>query len=159
MKSMALALLLLGSTLAGCVPMAGLAPLPPEEPSTSRPELRWKPLPVAAFAPRFAVDEVRYDLRVYHDSALVYSRDGLLEPRHRIEMALTPGQTYSWTVRARFRVDGSRRRTDWTQKDSSARRDGNVVQAPAVLVPLPIEPLPDPSSRRQSPRTFHTRGN
>ena len=129
--------------LAGCsAPMVGLEPFPPGDPSTSRPELRWEPLPLNAFAPRFAVSEVCYDLRVFDGRATAYSRDGLTEPRHRVEMILTPGKTYTWTVRARFRVDGARRRTEWTQRESSERRDGNVSPAPAELVSLKIAPLP-----------------
>ena len=130
---------------AGCsAPMVGLKPFPPGEPSTSRPELRWESLPLNAFAPRFTLSEVCYDLRVFDGPAAVYSRDGLTEPRHRVEMLLTPGKTYTWTVRARFRVDGARRRTEWTQRESSERRDGTVVNASAELVPLKIEPLPKP---------------
>jgi hypothetical protein len=136
---------LLGFVLAGCSGrMVGLEPVPPGQPSTSRPELRWEPLSAGAFGPKFTVSEVGYDLRVFEGRALVYSRDGLSESRHRIEMTLAPGKDYTWTVRARFRVDGARRRTDWTQRESSERRDGNVVRAPARLVPLAIEPLPEP---------------
>jgi hypothetical protein len=143
MKAAAVVLVLVA--LVGCsAPMVGLKPCPPGEPSTSRPELRWEPLPPAAFAARFAVSDVCYDLRVFDGRATAYSRDGLTEPRHRVEMILTPGKTYTWTVRARFRVDGARRRTEWTQRESSERRDGTVVRASAELVPLKIEPLPKP---------------
>ena len=158
MKPAAIALTILGFSLAGCAGMAGLEPLSPETSPTSRPELRWEPLPTGSFGSRFTLSEVRYDLRVFHGSALVYSRDGLLEPQHRLEITLTPDQAYSWTVRARFRVDGSRRLTDWTQKESSGRRNGIVGQASATLVPLRIEPLPSPS-RREPPRTSRTRGS
>ena len=140
---MKLAAVLLGVLLAGCSGrMVGLEPEPPGQPSTSRPELRWEPIAADAFGPSFAVSDVCYDLRVYEGRALVYSKDGLPEPRHRIEMTLTPGTDYTWTVRARFRIDGARRLTEWTQRDSSERRDGNIVRAPARLVPLTIEPLP-----------------
>lgn len=142
---MKLAAAMLVFVLAGCSGrMVGLEPDPPGQPSTSRPELRWEPLPAGAFGPQFTVSEVLYDLRVFEGPAVVYSRDGLTESRHRIETTLTPGKNYTWTVRARFRVDGARRRTDWTQRESSDRRDGNIVRAPARLVPLPIEPLPKP---------------
>lgn len=44
----------------------------------------------------------------------VYRRDGLTEPEHRIEFPLTPCAFYAWTVRARFRLDGHFRATEWT---------------------------------------------
>ncbi len=141
MKLAAIALMILA---AGCAaPVVGLKPIPPER-VFSYPELQWEPLPGNAFGSRFLVEEVRYDLRVFDGRLLIYSRDGLSEPRHRVEEKLIPGKAYSWTVRARFRVDGARRRTDWTQKESSERRDGSLVQEPARLLPLKIEPLPKP---------------
>lgn len=44
----------------------------------------------------------------------VYRREGLSAAEHRIEAPLTPCAFYAWTVRARFRLDGRPRATEWT---------------------------------------------
>lgn len=63
--------------------------------------------------------DIVYDLRIWSvvDDApgtLVYEREGLHEPRHRVETPLEPGSTYFWSVRMRFIVDGRVRSTRWS---------------------------------------------
>lgn len=45
---------------------------------------------------------------------IVYERRGLLEPRHTVEVPLEPSQSYNWSVRARFRLDGRERVNQWS---------------------------------------------
>jgi hypothetical protein len=71
---------------------------------------------------------VRYDLRVWravgqHRGDLVYAREGLLAPWHRIEEPLQPITPYVWSVRARFDVNGETRATEWGSAVLSADWD------------------------------------
>ena len=43
----------------------------------------------------------------------IYNRNGLVEPRHRIEQSLNSCTKYFWTVRAHFRIDRQPRLTEW----------------------------------------------
>lgn len=62
---------------------------------------------------------VTYDLRIWEafidgsKSELVYEREGLPQPEHRVETPLRVGTHYCWTVRARFTLDGRPRVTPW----------------------------------------------
>ena len=112
----------------------GLAPLDPKDDDVlaepwlgtrkvgRRPELRWQSFPRASdFAAQpdamSRVRNVRYDLVIARerDSAaalVVYRREGLPAPHHRLEERLAPASQFLWTVRARFELDG---RTQWTE--------------------------------------------
>jgi len=50
----------------------------------------------------------------YAVGPLLYRRTGLPEPRHHMEEPLQPCGRYAWTVRARFKLDGQPRVTEWT---------------------------------------------
>ncbi len=43
----------------------------------------------------------------------IYNRNGLVEPRHRIEQSLNSCTKYFWTVRAHFRIDRQPKLTEW----------------------------------------------
>jgi hypothetical protein len=43
----------------------------------------------------------------------VYERFGLVEPRHRLEVALEPCRKYRWTVRARWAAGSAAQATEW----------------------------------------------
>lgn len=77
--------------------------------------LQWEAFPPAGLADLKgrSVTDVVYDLKVFRDNFLLYERAGLVEPRHRLEVALEPGWTWSYSVRVRFRVDGRPRQTQW----------------------------------------------
>jgi hypothetical protein len=89
-----------------------------------RPELRWQAFPRAGDA-RAAPEEmarvrnVRYDLVIAGEdrrfpAQVVYRRDGIATPSHRLESPLQPDSRYFWSVRASFDLDGRRRVTDWS---------------------------------------------
>lgn len=83
---------------------------------SSRSTLRWETFPG---------EKVTYDLRIWESKvgsrtqvgAVVYSREGLSENDHTLEISLSPSTTYTWSVRARFVQDGKVRVTEWS-KDS-----------------------------------------
>jgi hypothetical protein len=144
MKTVRIALVLLGASLAGCAPagLAGLAPINPPWPGypSVHPELQWEPLTAGERDPRFTIEDVRYDLRVYDGRSMIYSVEGLTAPRHRIDMDLRRDTDYWWTVRARFRLNGAPRRTDWIQSDEFRNREARIAPVVDRYVPLKIGP-------------------
>ncbi len=47
---------------------------------------------------------------------LVYTKQGLVNPEHKLETFLKPNSLYFWTVRAHFTLDGKRRATEWSEE-------------------------------------------
>ena len=134
----ALLLWLVASLLpVGCAPpVSGLRPEYPEVRTTSRlvkvdsptPVFRWEPFPRPQDreADRAGVlnriSDVTYDLRIweaeerekkYLPAVLFYSREGLRKPWHKLERSLKLCTKYIWNIRARFKLDGQTRITDW----------------------------------------------
>ena len=99
-----------------------------------RPELRWQAYPRdadrrVAPADMARVANVRYDVIIARENEglpgeLVYRRDGIPAPAHRIDGELQPGARYFWSVRATFDLDGRRRVTPWAS-----------VLAPGAAIP------------------------
>jgi len=99
-----------------------------------QPTLRWEAFPrphdlPSGTAAASRVSDVSYELRLYRSRPFVevplltkvlsaeteiYSRTGLIDPYHRVEANLDHCAVYFWTVRARFRLDGVPRVTEWT---------------------------------------------
>lgn len=67
------------------------------------------------------IGTVTYELKIWRSSDgykptpsdLVYSRQGLVQPSHRIDQPLQPKTKYHWSVRARFELEGQPRVTEW----------------------------------------------
>lgn len=93
-----------------------------------QPTLRWEVFPrpqdlqAAKDGLPSRIRHVTYDLKIWrvddHSSIeypgeLVYARQGLPQPSHKIEEPLDPSTEYSWTIRARFELDGHLRATKW----------------------------------------------
>lgn len=107
---------------------------------TLRPTLQWQAFPRAgdvAVAPAemARVREVGYDLVIAQEmnqapERIVYRRQALPAPEHRLETALQPGTRYFWTIRSRFRLDGRTRLTEW---GSTRALGGDSVVAPSAF--------------------------
>ncbi len=107
---------------------------------TLRPTLRWQAFPrtgdvALAPAEMARVREVSYDLVIAQEmhqapERIVYRRQGLPAPEHRLETALQPGTRYFWTVRSRFQLDGRSRLTEW---GSTRALGGDSVVAPSAF--------------------------
>ena len=90
---------------------------------TLQPTLRWQSFPresdVRLLPEEMGrVKNIRYDLIIARERNLepaevVYRRDGLPDCVHKVEMPLSYGTCYFWTVRARFELDGRQRVTEW----------------------------------------------
>ena len=106
-----------------------------------QPTLRWEsfPRPNDRAGDRAAtqgrIHQVTYELRIFKAQRIpfretwgpggylayvgflpgeeVYVREALLEPFHKLEKPLEPSAWYFWTVRARFKIDGHLRVTEW----------------------------------------------
>jgi len=127
--------------ITGCTigtPICGIRPLYPEvryampqgtvadvRVDSAQPTLRWEAWPTDEMRENDRggmLDRVRgvlYDLKVWRappgkEVRLVYERDGLSQPLHRIERPLEPGTRHFWTVRARYSVDGREEHTIWS---------------------------------------------
>lgn len=63
------------------------------------------------------INDVTYDLKIWSSEnefpALIYSRQGLPEPFHKIEHPLKACAKYFWSIRASFKIDKETRVTEW----------------------------------------------
>lgn len=81
------------------------------------PEFRWEAFPATGeFAGR--ITDVTYELQILEiaeglPGTVLYKRNGLLMPFHKLERSLEPSKEYLWTIRARFLLDGHPRVTAW----------------------------------------------
>ncbi len=92
-----------------------------------QPTLRWEAFPrqqdreADNEGPLSRIGTVTYELKIWRSSDgykptpsdLVYSRQGLVQPSHRIDQPLQPKTKYHWSVRACFELDGQPRVTEW----------------------------------------------
>jgi hypothetical protein len=134
---------------AGCASppdrVSGLRPLSPAAPDFAAEArglvLRWEAFPTedtdGAVARR--VTDVTYDLLIYDDEERVdYVRNGLPAAEHAVEKTLEAGKTYAWSVRARFRIDGQERRTQWTEAPPYRGRSAEPPGRPLRGIPLTV---------------------
>jgi hypothetical protein len=92
-----------------------------------QPILAWQVFPRASDIKRLPeqmsrVKDVRYDLVIADEKndfpgEIVYQREGSTENSHKLEISLSPGKHYYWTVRARFEIDGRQQLTEWSTTD------------------------------------------
>lgn len=142
-----------------------------------KPVLAWETFPRPADRhrdPRLArVRDVTYELRIWRAGSqyatsswrpfvdsddLVYSRTGLIEPRHAVESSLDPTTVYAVSVRARFDLDGERRVTRWGARalphpDLQYLLLGSIVPTPRPALyhyapPVPAESRAPPQAPR-----------
>lgn len=65
------------------------------------------------------IDEsgIGYDLEIYDEHRLVYAEKHIGGPRHTIAAELEPCQTYRWSVRPSYRINGEIRFGEWMRFD------------------------------------------
>lgn len=80
-----------------------------------QPIFRWESFPwTFDKVPQERFSDIVYDLEIYEfGGSLVYTRRGLKETKHQVEDVLKRDTKYVWTVRARFKLDGKPRVTEW----------------------------------------------
>ena len=107
----------------------GLAPVG-DDGDAVRPELRWTAFPAG---PESGIEALEYELQVadLRTGERIYLRRGIPQCVHRVEEDLPQGRELGWTVRARYRRNGSLRLTPWTGPEGSDR-DGDVTRAAGV---------------------------
>jgi hypothetical protein len=62
------------------------------------------------------ISDVSYDLKIWEameGMKLVYDREGLPEPMHKLEYALKPGTRYYWSFRAKYKFNRETKITRW----------------------------------------------
>ena len=145
-----LLLICLAAIAPGCASTSGLKLLEvggknvpgiysPTKVPTLTPQLRWEAFPRPADlrhldATPARISNVSYQLRVWRAGQTpggsvedVVTIAGLREPQYTISKPLEPKQTYCWTVRVWFDLEGGRRRvSQWSQR--AYPRVGPVVE-------------------------------
>jgi hypothetical protein len=148
--------------------------------ATSRPAFRWSTLP--SLLDRDPGDpvarragEIRYEFRLYSarrpktvlgtaslaslvvPERMLYERGDLTEPAIELPAPLEPCTSYFWTVRARFRLDGFPRVTEWTALHHAefgiaapwkARRSENSWASYDPLLAMPAFSTPSSAGRK-----------
>lgn len=139
--------------MGGCathVSVFGLRPEYPEvhhlafvEVDSLQPMLRWESFPRPqdheadneGLMNRIRV--VTYELKIWraendYPGELVYTRQGLPEPSHKIDDSLQRCTKYFWTIRARFTLEGHSRVTEWGLATTS------YISPRVAYVPIPF---------------------
>jgi hypothetical protein len=80
--------------------------------------------------------DIYYDVEIYDLHRPVYSRQQIQDPRHTVAVELDACQSYRWSVRPSYHVDGDIRYGEWMRSDT-ATGNGNVgkkaSKAPAYI--------------------------
>ena len=80
--------------------------------------------------------DIYYDVEIYDLHRPVYSRQQVQDPRHTVTVELDACQSYRWSVRASYHVDGDIKYGEWMRSDT-ATGNGNVgkkaSKAPAYI--------------------------
>ncbi len=140
-------------------PISGPQPAPPAAPwefvsaDSLQPTLRWEGFPQLQDRQTNReetlgrIRQVTYDLMIWraeeeypqeflqaYPGELVYRRQGLSEPWHKLEEPLAPTTKYFWTIRARFELDGLPRVTQWGMTKG---RPDDLPEARMPVIPSP----------------------
>lgn len=146
--------------LCGCGPeISGLRPTTPKPVSfcpkvqTLEPILQWETFPQPRHLARLEctpdqISNVSYDLRLWEISVagieqgppLTVSQVGLTKPEFPVHPALRYDTTYCWTIRARFKLDGDSRMTQWTETVGDYPAAYEVTSATALRFTTPRKP-------------------
>jgi len=57
--------------------------------------------------------DIFYDVEIFDNRRLVYSEEQVPDPRHTVAFELDPCQTYRWSVRPAYHVDGAIKFGEW----------------------------------------------
>ena len=111
-------------------PISPIAGARPTYVYSTQPRLRWQ-LSKPSQVPGTTYDLVIYEAEHFESSewikkALVYSRNGLKDPEHQVEISLKSGQYYIWSVRYHQGAKVSK----WAESD---RTDMSFVPLPGLF--------------------------
>jgi hypothetical protein len=103
---------------------------------------------------RNRITDVTYALRIWKENdgapgELIYARDGLAGPSHRLETPLEPSTKYFWSVQTRFRLDGHERASRWAY--SQIPWEVQFIAPNLITLALMAPALIDPSSVVEDP--------
>ncbi len=117
---MALLLICTWLLVAGCVSWnRGLEPINPSygltwgsKVDTVTPTLKWKPYDDIA-----GKEDIRYQLEIMTDQAVILSEDNLRETYYTVDTQLESHKEYQWHVRPVWTIDGKTQRGQWNHKN------------------------------------------
>jgi hypothetical protein len=89
-----------------------------------------------AWADEIDESDIYYDVEIYDLHRPVYSRQQIPDPRHTVTVELDACQSYRWSVRPSYHVDGDIKYGEWMRSDT-ATGNGNMgkkaSKAPAYI--------------------------
>jgi hypothetical protein len=94
------------------------------EVDSTQPTLRWESFPrvydlIKADGQYHQISDVRYDIKIFEAGKAnfpnrpIYIERDIIQPYHKIKDILNSCENYFWTVRARFKLSGRMRVTEW----------------------------------------------
>ena len=83
------------------------------------------------WAKQISEADISYELEIYDLHQLVYSAKQLPGQQHTVEVALEDCNTYRWSVRPAYRIDGGIRFGEWMRSNPDAA-NGNMGKASSV---------------------------
>lgn len=90
-----------------------------------------------AWAQEIDESNIYYDVEIYDRHRPVYSEQNIQEPRHTVAVELAACQSYRWSVRPSYHVDGDIKYGEWMRFDANSGNNGNVgkkaSKAPAYI--------------------------
>jgi len=107
-----------------------------------RPTLAWDlTLPgddsYGAWAHEIDESNIYYDVEIYDKHRPVYSAQNIQEPTHTVNAELDACQSYRWSVRPSYHVDGDIKYGEWMRSNANVGNNGNVgrkaSKAPAYI--------------------------
>lgn len=80
-------------------------------------------------------DSIAYDVEIYDDNRLVYAANQVRATEHALDMELEPCQTYRWSVRPTYQVDGDVKFGEWMRRDGGRQTSNGSVGLSASAAP------------------------
>jgi len=96
--------------------------------------------PQFAWANALSDADIDFDVEIYDKHRIVYARERVPDATHQVQAALEPCQSYLWSVRPVYHVDGGIKYGEWMRHGTSAENVGdkglvgrNASTAPAYV--------------------------
>lgn len=78
---------------------------------------------------------IAFDVEIYDNDRLVYAASQIRATEHALDMELEPCQTYRWSVRPTYHVDGDIKFGAWMRRDAGQRTGNGAVGISASEAP------------------------
>jgi hypothetical protein len=86
-----------------------------------------------SWADTINASDIYYDVEIYDAHELVYAEERIQEPSHTLVVELEACQTYRWSVRPTYHVDGDIKTGEWMRADPVADAETEVKVLKAII--------------------------